>query len=180
MLVVAHLDRITRRAPTLSQLLEDVYSLRAGDMPEVDDLMMRIYAAIAQKERELISERTRAALAAAKAHGKALGGDRGYRPAGEGRMRLRLPRRGERQRRWRPSRGSHPEPQSCWRDPWLDRYPMRSQPPKNRTLPHYIRRQHVFRLSYFRLKRSPEAAPEPITLISLYLFDRIISSAYIN
>ena len=35
----------------------------------------------AQKERELISERTRAALAAANARGKCLGGDRGYRPA---------------------------------------------------------------------------------------------------
>src|SRR3954454_11444744 len=50
-------------------------------MPGADDLMMRIYAAMAQKERELISERTRAALAAARARGKALGGDRGYRPA---------------------------------------------------------------------------------------------------
>ena len=49
-------------------------------MPGADDLMLRIYAAMAQKERELISERTRAALAAAKARGKALGGDRGYRP----------------------------------------------------------------------------------------------------
>jgi DNA invertase Pin-like site-specific DNA recombinase len=50
-------------------------------MPGADDLMMRIYAAMAQKERELISERTRAALGAARVRGRALGGDRGYRPA---------------------------------------------------------------------------------------------------
>ncbi len=80
-LVAARLDRITRRAHTLSQLLEDGYSIRAADMPGADDLMMRIYAAMAQKERELISERTKAALAAARARGKALGGDRGYPPA---------------------------------------------------------------------------------------------------
>ena len=80
-LVAARLDRVTRRAHTLSQLLEDGVSIRAADMPGADDLMMRIYAAMAQKERELISERTRVALAAAKARGKALGGDRGYRPA---------------------------------------------------------------------------------------------------
>ena len=80
-LAAARLDRITRRAHTLSQLLEDGYSIRAADMPGADDLMMRIYAAMAQKERELISERTRAALAAAKARGARLAGDRGYRPA---------------------------------------------------------------------------------------------------
>ena len=80
-LVAARLDRITRRAHTLSQLLEDGVSIRAADMPGADDLMMRVYAAMAQKERELISERTRAALAAAKARGTVLGGDRGYRPA---------------------------------------------------------------------------------------------------
>jgi len=80
-LVAARLDRITRRAHTLSQLLEDGISIRAADMPGADDLMMRIYAAMAQKERELISERTRVALAAAKARGRVLGGDRGYRPA---------------------------------------------------------------------------------------------------
>jgi DNA invertase Pin-like site-specific DNA recombinase len=80
-LVAARLDRITRRAHTLSQLLEDGTAIRAADMPGADELMLRIYAAMAQKERELISERTRAALAVAKARGKALGGDRGYRPA---------------------------------------------------------------------------------------------------
>jgi DNA invertase Pin-like site-specific DNA recombinase len=80
-LVAARLDRITRRAHTLSQLLEEGIAIRAADMPGADDLMMRVYAAMAQKERELISERTRAALAAAKARGRRLGGDRGYRPA---------------------------------------------------------------------------------------------------
>jgi DNA invertase Pin-like site-specific DNA recombinase len=54
------------------------YVIRAADRPGADDLMMRIYAAMAQKERELISERTRIALAAAKMRGTALGGDRGY------------------------------------------------------------------------------------------------------
>jgi DNA invertase Pin-like site-specific DNA recombinase len=81
-LVAARLDRITRRAHTLSQLLEDGVSIRAADMPGADDLMMRIYAAMAQKERELISARTKAALSAAKARGAVLGGDRGWRPIG--------------------------------------------------------------------------------------------------
>jgi DNA invertase Pin-like site-specific DNA recombinase len=85
-LVAARLDRITRRAHTLSGLLEEGYAIRTADMTGADDLMMRIYAAMAQKERELISERTRAALAAAKARGMVLGGDRGY-PAGRGAQR---------------------------------------------------------------------------------------------
>ena len=80
-LVAARLDRITRCAHTLAGLLEEGYAIRAADMPGADDLMMRIYAAMAQKERELISERTRVALAAAKARGILLGGDRGHRPA---------------------------------------------------------------------------------------------------
>lgn len=63
-------------------MLEDGVSIRAADMPGADDLMMRVYPAMAQKERELIGERTRAALAAAKARGRVLGGDRSYRPAG--------------------------------------------------------------------------------------------------
>jgi DNA invertase Pin-like site-specific DNA recombinase len=80
-LVAARLDRITRRAHTLSGLLEEGYQIHAADMPGADDLMMRIYAAMVQKERALISERTRAALRAAKARGAVLGSDRGYRLA---------------------------------------------------------------------------------------------------
>jgi DNA invertase Pin-like site-specific DNA recombinase len=79
-LVAVRLDRITRRAHTLSQLLEDGVAIRAADMPGADELMLRIYAAMAQKERKLISARTRAALAAAKARGAVLGGDRSWRP----------------------------------------------------------------------------------------------------
>ena len=65
--VAARLGRITRWAHMLSPLLEDRFSIRAADMPGADDLMMWIYAAMAQKERALISERTRSELAAAKA-----------------------------------------------------------------------------------------------------------------
>ena len=78
--VAARLDRITRRAHTLPQLLEEGVAIRAADMPSADELMLRIYAAMAQRERELISARTRAALATAKARGTVLGGDRGWRP----------------------------------------------------------------------------------------------------
>jgi DNA invertase Pin-like site-specific DNA recombinase len=40
-LVAARLDRVTRRAHTLSRLLEEGYAVRAADMPGADDLMMR-------------------------------------------------------------------------------------------------------------------------------------------
>ncbi|MBI0535667.1 recombinase family protein [Roseomonas sp. KE2513] len=46
--------------------------------PGADDLIMRVYAAMAQKERELISARTRAVLAAARDRETVLGGDRGW------------------------------------------------------------------------------------------------------
>ncbi len=89
-LVAARSDRITRRAHTLTQLLENGYSVRVAEMPGADDLMMRIYAALAQKERELISERTRAAPAAAEARDAVLGGRPGI-AAANGAVRLLRP-----------------------------------------------------------------------------------------
>ncbi|WP_458094248.1 recombinase family protein [Roseomonas sp. WA12] len=75
-LVAAHFDRITPRAYRLSWLLEGGMSLRATAMRGADDLMMRVNAAIAQKERRLTPERTRAALSAVGARGAMLGGVR--------------------------------------------------------------------------------------------------------
>ena len=46
---------------------------------DADPFMLHLYAALAEKERALISTRTRDALARAKANGKVLGGLRGHR-----------------------------------------------------------------------------------------------------
>jgi DNA invertase Pin-like site-specific DNA recombinase len=46
----------------------------ACDMPSANALMINIYAAVAQEERRMISERTKAGLAAAKERGVKLGG----------------------------------------------------------------------------------------------------------
>ncbi|MFC0386879.1 recombinase family protein [Muricoccus vinaceus] len=45
-LVAARLDRLARRAHSLSGLLEEGISIRAADMPGADDLMMRVFAAM--------------------------------------------------------------------------------------------------------------------------------------
>ncbi len=50
--------------------------IKVAAMPNADPFQMHIYAALAEKERKFISERTKAALAAAKARGVKLGGYR--------------------------------------------------------------------------------------------------------
>ena len=49
---------------------------KVASMPSADKFQLHIYAALAQQEREFISKRTKAALAAAKARGVKLGGAR--------------------------------------------------------------------------------------------------------
>jgi DNA invertase Pin-like site-specific DNA recombinase len=80
-LLIAKLDRLSRDAHFLLGLQKAGVRFVACDMPSANELVVGIMALVAQEERRLISERTKAALQAAKARGKKLGGDRGYRPS---------------------------------------------------------------------------------------------------
>ena len=72
-LVISKLDRLGRSASFLLQLQESGVDFVACDMPSCDKFSVGILALIAQRERELISERTKAGLAVAKQRGIKLG-----------------------------------------------------------------------------------------------------------
>ncbi|PTX46628.1 DNA invertase Pin-like site-specific DNA recombinase [Gemmobacter caeni] len=72
-LLIAKLDRLARNVHFISGLLESGVKFTAIDMPNADRFMLHVYAAMAEEEARRISERTKAALAAAKARGVALG-----------------------------------------------------------------------------------------------------------
>jgi DNA invertase Pin-like site-specific DNA recombinase len=74
-LVIARLDRLSRNAAFLLNLMESKVRFVCCDMPEADETMVGVMALMAQREARLISERTRAALQAAKARGVKLGTD---------------------------------------------------------------------------------------------------------
>ena len=73
MLVIAKLDRLARNVAFIANLMEAGVEFAAVDMPSANRLTLHILAAVAEHEREMISARTKAALAAAKARGVRLG-----------------------------------------------------------------------------------------------------------
>lgn len=79
-LLVAKLDRLSRDAGFLMSLRNGGVELAAANMPEANTIMFMVMAGMAQQEREYISERTKAALKAAKARGTKLGGFRANAP----------------------------------------------------------------------------------------------------
>lgn len=72
-LLIAKLDRLSRRVTFIAGLIETRIDFKAIDIPNADPFTLHIFAAFAEKERTDISMRTKAALAAAKARGSILG-----------------------------------------------------------------------------------------------------------
>jgi DNA invertase Pin-like site-specific DNA recombinase len=84
-LVIAKLDRLARNVHFISGLMESKVDFLAVDMPEANRLTIHVLAAVAEHEREMISQRTKAALAQAKARGTTLGNPRAAEAAALGR-----------------------------------------------------------------------------------------------
>lgn len=78
-LLVAKLDRLSRNVAFVANLLEEKgVEFLVASLPQASRFELHLYAALAEQERSFISQRTKAALAAAKARGVELGGPRRY------------------------------------------------------------------------------------------------------
>lgn len=75
--VVAKLDRLSRDVAFIAGLMAQRVPFVVAELgSNVDPFVMHLFAAVAERERAMISERTKAALAAAKARGTVLGNPR--------------------------------------------------------------------------------------------------------
>jgi DNA invertase Pin-like site-specific DNA recombinase len=82
--IVAKLDRLSRDVAFISGLMAQRVPFVVAELgADADPFMLHLYAALAEKERRLIAERTGAALAAKKAQGAALGNQRNIVLAGQ-------------------------------------------------------------------------------------------------
>ncbi len=72
-LIIAKLDRLARNVAFISALMDSKAEFIAVDNPHATRLTLHILAAVAEHERDMISQRTKAALSAAKARGTVLG-----------------------------------------------------------------------------------------------------------
>ena len=71
--MIAKLDRLSRNVEFLFHIKNSGVDIHCVDLPQLNTLTLGIYATLAQHERELIGQRTKAALQAKKARGVKLG-----------------------------------------------------------------------------------------------------------
>lgn len=72
-LVIAKLDRLARDVEFCFKVVNTGIEIHFTDMPVINSLLLGVFAAVAQYERELTSDRTKKALAVKKAQGAKLG-----------------------------------------------------------------------------------------------------------
>lgn len=75
-LLVAKLDRLSRRVSMIASLMESGLPFVVAEMPDASPMVLHMMAAFAEHERNMIAQRTKAALAAKKAAGVHLGNPR--------------------------------------------------------------------------------------------------------
>ncbi len=80
-LLIAKLDRLSRNLSFITGLMDADVSFVACDQPHASKFVLHIFAALAEQERDMISQRTKDAMAAAKARGVKFGGYRGTPPS---------------------------------------------------------------------------------------------------
>lgn len=73
-LVIAKLDRLARDVEFTFKVLNTGIDIHFTDMPVVNSMILGVFAAVAQYEREMVSTRTKQALDAKKARGEKTGG----------------------------------------------------------------------------------------------------------
>lgn len=80
-LIVAKLDRLSRDVSFIAHLMNSAVKFTCCDLPEANEFTIHLMAALAQMERKLISDRTKAALQARKARGFKLGNPKNFTEA---------------------------------------------------------------------------------------------------
>ena len=80
-LIIAKLDRLSRNVAFIATLMDGKVDFVCCDFPSANRLTLHILAAVAEHEREMISDRTKAGLASAKARGVRLGNRKNLREA---------------------------------------------------------------------------------------------------
>jgi DNA invertase Pin-like site-specific DNA recombinase len=82
--IVSKLDRLSRDVAFISGLMVQRVAFIVAELgPDADPFMLHLYAALAEKERRVISARTKAALSVKRAQGVKLGNPRNIRTAGD-------------------------------------------------------------------------------------------------